>query len=199
MFVFYLNTHYSPIYRPAVSNKLVPPLIFQLSPKGFYNSGYNVKLKLLYSEIQDDSFCISSSVFVFVFVKETVISFAGRLFFSLTNSVLAGSPEPSHVFSANITNKASLNGLSTSECLSIDRVCLLSACPETCTEFFHCPVLIISNTVSYQNGGLVMGSVLEVAGVGGSVQVLNCPSKFPDGTRRPQMSRDSWNSCACCP
>ncbi len=78
---FYLNTHYSPIYRPAVSNKLVPPLIFQLSPKGFYNSGYNVKLKLLYSEIQDDSFCISSSVFVFVFVKETVISFAGRLFF----------------------------------------------------------------------------------------------------------------------
>lgn len=68
------------------------------------------------------------------------------------------------MFSANITNKTSLNGLSTSECLWIDRVCLLSACPETYTEFFHCPVLIISNIASYQNGGLVMGSVLEVAG-----------------------------------
>lgn len=103
--------------------------------------------------------------------------------------------KPSHVFSANITKKTSLNALSTSECLSIDRVCLLSACPETYAEFFHSAVLIISDAASYRNAWVVLGSV---AG-GGTVQVPNCPPRFPDGTGPPQMSGDSWNSCARCP
>lgn len=87
-----------------------------------------------------------------------------------------------------------LNTLRVSDRLSIDRVCLLSACHEVYTAFLCCPINY-PQLVNRKRKGCVRGRV-EREEAGGE-KVPNCRLKLPDGTGWLQMSADGRNSCIC--
>ncbi|GAA6085921.1 uncharacterized [Tachysurus ichikawai] len=84
--------------------------------------------------------------------------------------------------------KTLLNTLRVYNRLSIDRVCLLSACHEVATlHSFAVP--LITPSITIQNGRVAFRGKLWEEKRRGKL-VLNYPLKLPDGTGRLQMSAD---------